>query len=352
MDMENPNLRHIVAESHIPFLKGVFESAGIAVSYLAPDEFTPESVRDADALIIRTRTRCDASLLESSRCRMVATATIGTDHIDLHWCSTRGIKVANAPGCNAPAVAQYVAGCIASWFSPSDFKSLKLGIIGVGHVGTIVDRWARSLGLTTMLCDPPRAAVESGHFHNLTDIASQADIITFHTPLTSYPEPWPTRHMFDSELASQLRGNQYLINSARGPVTDTLALISSLNRGMLLGTAIDCWENEPRINSMLLTSADIATPHIAGYSLQGKIRATQMAIDSICHHFKIGPLHNTAPIELNPVPAGITPDDAIEASARLYSDTEALRSEPTEFERLRNTYDLRIEPQQLSIPRH
>ena len=174
----------IIVEKNIPYIQGLLEPFG-TVEYLSANEITADTVRDADALFVRTRTKCNAALLEGSRVKFIATATIGTDHIDLPYCREKGITVRNAPGCNAPAVAQYVFATIARWMEgkPMSPRELTLGVIGVGNVGKIIVRWARNLGFNVLECDPPRQRAEGGSFVSLDEIARTADIITFHTPL-------------------------------------------------------------------------------------------------------------------------------------------------------------------------
>lgn len=327
-----------IVEANIPFIRGLLEPF-TDVCYLAPEQITPEAVRQADALITRTRTRCDSALLDGSQCRFIATATIGTDHIDVAYCADRGITVANAPGCNAPAVAQYVLATILSRYP--DPAGLTVGVVGVGHVGSIVARWAEGLGCRVMPCDPPRAHAEgSGRFVSLDAIAAEADVITFHTPMTRIGR-WPTYHMADRAFFASLRHRPLVINSARGPVADTAALLSALEAGTVGDAAIDCWENEPDISRSLLERAFVATPHIAGYSLEGKKRATQMAVDAFCRHFGF-----PAVTMADPAPAGC-PDapsaDAILASYTPAADTRALKADPSAFEALRNGYSLRHE---------
>lgn len=314
----------IIIESHIPFARGVAEAAGHTVRYLPPGEITPAAVSRADALVVRTRTHCDKTLLDGSRVRYIATATIGTDHIDLDYCRLHGIRVDNAPGCNAPAVAQYVLSVIGR-LRPGGIKCL--GIIGVGHVGTVVDRWARVNGIRTMLCDPPRAAAEGlDGFHTLGQIAAACDAITLHVPLDD-----TTRHMVDHRLLQSIAPGTLLVNAARGAVCDTGAML----RNPHIDYAIDCWEDEPDISRHLLHRAVIATPHIAGYSLEGKRRATAMVLRAI---------DPTIDTPLDPV-AQAPALTSIVASYDPMADTLALRHDPTAFETLRNTYNLRHEPQ-------
>lgn len=344
MALENKHLT-VVVESHIPFIHGVMERNGLNVRYLDPSQFTPDAISDADALVVRTRTRCDGALLSAAtNCSLIATATIGTDHIDIPWCEAHGIEVANAPGCNAPAVAQYVVGSLAAMYGIDRLHEITLGVVGVGHVGTIVVRWARSLGVRVLECDPPRQQAEGlADFVDYKTIARQCDAITFHTPLTHGGTPWPTARIFDLEFAPHLKGGQLMINSARGPLATAEKILECLDDGRLAATVIDCWPDEPNISSELLKRALIATPHIAGYSAEGKIRATQMALNAVGEHFNLPPMAADAPYLPSPVPEGVTPEYASKAARRLLADTDALRRAPQAFEALRNTYDLRRE---------
>lgn len=313
---------YIIIESHIPFAQGVMERMGHRVSYLPPEAIDRESVRHADALVVRTRTRCDGSLLAGSSVRHIATATIGLDHIDLDYCRLHGIKVTNAPGCNAPAVAQYVLSTVGR-LRP-DVK--RLGIVGVGHVGGIVDRWAAANGMRTMLCDPPRALAEGNTgFYSLDEIAAECDVVTFHVPLDA-----TTRHMIDRRWLEMLSPGSLVINASRGGVASTQALLDNPQ----LDYAIDCWEGEPTISPLLLQRALVATPHIAGYSLQGKQRATAMALKAIDTDIAIE------------CPA-VSPSPSLEAIIQSYdplADTARLRQQPLDFEKLRNRYSFRPEP--------
>lgn len=339
----------IAVENHIPYIKGILEPFA-EVLYLPAEGFTRAIVDDVDAVVVRTRTRCDERLLGDGRCRFVATATIGTDHIDLGYCRDSGITVANAPGCNAPAVAQYVHATIALFLRQSGSlrpEELTLGIIGVGHVGSIVERWARMLGYRVLLCDPPRARLEGdSRFVELGEIAAKADVITFHTPLTTVG-PDATYHICDEDFVRSLTRCKLLINSARGPVTDTKALISALDDGRVGNVAIDCWEHEPCISTELLGSAFVATPHIAGYSAEGKMRATSMVVDAINKHFGwdvIAPKPSTPLLGAEHVTA-----DGILSSYNPMTDTAALKALAASgnlasgFESLRNHYNLRHE---------
>lgn len=328
----------IIIEKNIPFIKGMLDNVA-EVSYLAPDEINAAAMRDADALVTRTRTRCDASLLDGSKCRFIATATIGTDHIDLDYCRSHGITVKNAPGCNAPAVAQYVFAVIAKLRGLD--TGFTLGVVGAGHVGSIIVNWAKEMGITTLVCDPPRADAEGKEgFTDIEEIARKCDVITFHTPMTRDGK-YPTFHLLDRNLVDKMERKPLIINSARGPVTDTQALLYGLHSGKIGFAAIDCWENEPGISPELLDLAAVATPHIAGYSREGKIRATRMSLDSLTSYFGLPKVEMA-----EKVPEGAATGVTLASVASSYNpldDTEALKSSPESFEKLRNTYNYRDE---------
>lgn len=333
--------RVVVAESHIPYLEPLGRVEGVELRRLHPDDITPAAVADADALIVRTRTRCDASLLEGSKVKLVGTATIGTDHIDAAWCRAHGIDTVSAPGCNAPAVAQYVFASIAALIGSADPKSLTIGVVGVGHVGSIVERWTRGLGMTVLPCDPPRQRAEGGKkWVSLAEIAERADIITFHTPLTREGKD-ATYHLADDSFFESLRRKPIVINAARGAVADTEAWLRAIDAGLCGRAVVDCWEGEPAIDLRLLEAAAIATPHIAGYSDAGKMRASQAMADAVCSQFGL-PHVDLCPAGVPAVPETITLAQAA-ASYDPTTDTAALRAAPTAFEALRNHYALRPE---------
>lgn len=328
----------IIVERNVPFLEAL--DAHADVLRLPYTDITPDTVRHADALVVRTRNRCDAGLLAGSSVQFIATATIGTDHIDLPWCAAHGIEAVNAPGCNAPAVAQYVFSSLMRVIN-RPILSYTIGIVGVGHVGSIVERWARGLGMRVLLCDPPRQHAEEGDkWVSLADIAAEADIITFHTPLI-YKGHDATYHMADESFFNSLRRAPIIINSARGPIVDNAVWAEALEAGQCGKAIVDCWENEPQLNSRLLQRATIATPHIAGYSIEGKRRASQMALDALCRHFGLPALRIAG--EQPPAPARtITAATALNGYDPLV-DTQVLKADPAAFESLRNNYRLRPE---------
>lgn len=338
-----------IVDKYVPFISGVLEPYG-EVSYLEPEEITPEAVREADALIVRTRTRVDQHLLGDSKCRFVATATIGMDHIDTEWCSENGITAVNAPGCNAPAVAQYVLSAIARLTDkkPAD---ITLAVVGVGNVGSIVAKWAEGLGMKVLPVDPPRQEREGGEeWYSLADAARLADVITFHTPLVKNG-PYPTFHLADADFFRSLAKKPVIINSSRGSVVDNRAWSEAIDSGLVGASAVDVWENEPDINLELMEKVEIATPHIAGYSVDGKIRATQMVLDALGRHFGIPELKATTrtPVEM---PVRINISDT-KKSYNPMADTQMMRGAmasvgtPSDkkkvFENLRDSYHLRKE---------
>lgn len=336
--MENFRLNFVI-ERNVPFIAGLLEPYA-NITYLAADEFTPATVKDADALIVRTRTHCDAALLAKSKCRFIGTATIGTDHIDSQWCEANGITVINAPGCNAPAVAQYVFGSIMQ-VANRPLNQYTIGIVGVGHVGSIVERWAKGLGMNVMVCDPPRMRAEGGdHWSSLSEIAEKADIITFHTPLIREGDD-ATYHIADDNFFASLRRSPVIINSARGAICDTDALIRAIDNGWVSAAVVDCWEGEPDISLELLKRAAIATPHIAGYSHDGKVRATQMILDAITTFFYL-PRVTTSAATPKAVARTVKPLTIAESYNPLV-DTIALKNDPSTFEALRNNYRYRSE---------
>ncbi len=336
--MPNSNIRLII-ERNIPYVAGLLDDYA-TVRYLAPEDITPKAVRDTDGLMIRTRTKCNAELLAKSDVKLIATATIGTDHIDLDYCRDHSITVVNAPGCNAPAVAQYVFATLLNVIN-RPLQSYTLGIVGVGHVGSIVERWAKALDMKVLCCDPLRQEAEGGDdWVDLDTIAREADIITFHTPLTR-EGGHPTYHIANEAFFNSLRRAPIIINSARGEIVDTPALIAARDAGKVGGMIIDCWEHEPDIDRELLRRADIATPHIAGYSQEGKIRASQVALDALTTFFMTPRVTVDQPMP--PAPAQSVNIRGILLTYDPMPEVIKLKEHPEDFEKIRNTYPLRHE---------
>ena len=336
-----------VVDDKIPYIREALSAMGVEAVYLPGSEITPAVVHDADALIVRTRTQCDAALLDGSRVQFIATATIGYDHIDTDYCATHGICWTNAPGCNAASVCQYVQSALLLLQCEQGITlpGATLGVVGVGHVGTLVVEMARSWGMRVLCCDPPRAARGEQGFVSLDTIAHEADIITLHTPLTK-AAPYPTFHLADKAFFHSLQRKPYFINTSRGETTDTAALLQALENGTIAGCIIDVWEHEPHIDLDLLGRCYIGTPHIAGYSADGKANATRMSLEALSRHFGLGDVPCVKP----PLPSETTihADSREEALLRIYNphtDSRVLKSSPSLFEQLRGNYPLRREEQ-------
>ena len=326
----------IVIDSAIPFIKGVLEPFAEVV-YVAGDSFTPQIVADADALIIRTRTRCNRELLDGSKVEFIATATIGFDHIDMEYCRNHGIKVTTAAGCNARGVLQWVAAVLVALSKREGFEPHErtLGIVGVGNVGKLVKHYAESWGFKVLCCDPPRQEREKLDFLQLEQLLPRVDILTLHTPLDS-----STRGMIDSKMLSLLHNNAVIINASRGEVVCSSAL---LERNITC--ALDVWENEPNIDAQLLERAFVTTPHIAGYSLQGKANATAMSVVALADHFQL-PLKGWYPPQCSPtIPMEIDWQklcQTIDNYCNLENESAPLKNGGN-FESLRNSYHYREE---------
>ena len=337
------NKMKIIADEAIPYLKGIFENE-CEVEYYPGSEITPQRVKDADALIVRTRTKCNAQLLEGSKVKVIASATIGTDHIDRAWCQSHNIALFNAPGCNSGGVLQYfltalfkclstrelwqkflnsapdatgaessaagaaaagegaAAGSVAagaadgaataSGDSAAESAPFTVGVIGVGNVGSKVAAACESLGFEVLRNDPPKErqqtlAYNSGYlrivdfkdYYSLDYLLENSDVVTLHVPLDE-----TTRGMADANFFARMKPGAIFINSSRGEVVDEAALLANLHK--LAAVVLDVWVGEPNINKELLQSAFIATPHIAGYSAEGKIKGTQMAVEAIRRYMR------------------------------------------------------------------
>lgn len=341
----------VVADQFIPFLRGRLEPF-VDIEYIHPDNFTPETIAGADALLIRTRTKCGAPLLEGSSVQMIATATIGMDQFDLPWCAANGIATFNSPGCNAPAVAQYVwSSLLHIGINP---KGTVIGVAGHGNVGSIVADWGKLLGAKVLLCDPPKAESGLPGYMSLKEVAAQADVLTLHTPLTKTGD-YPTLHMINADILASMKNGAVLVNAARGPVVDSSAVARAAARGSIR-LVTDTWEGEPdNLNPIILEKSEIATPHIAGYSLQGKQRATRMILQALSEHFHLpintDPNNKIAPneaIQVADLPAPYTPWEHITAADIMNSynpcaETAKLKADPACFEAWRDSYEFRPE---------
>lgn len=388
----------IIADEAIPYLKGIFENE-CEVEYYPGSEITPQRVKDADALIVRTRTKCNAQLLEGSKVKVIASATIGTDHIDRAWCQSHNIALFNAPGCNSGGVLQYFLTALFKCLSTRELwqkflnsapdaagaaesAPFTVGVIGVGNVGSKVAAACEGLGFEVLRNDPPKErqqtlAYNSGYlrivdfkdYYSLDYLLENSDVVTLHVPLDE-----TTRGMADASFFARMKPGAIFINSSRGEVVDEAALLANLHK--LAAVVLDVWVGEPNINKELLQSAFIATPHIAGYSAEGKIKGTQMAVEAIhrymrdngltasiaasCTH-SVGATPATtagaAPAaagtctipEEQPVPVdfrGKNIDEISQMLERIFPIQElsnALKANPHNFEEMRNNYNYRHE---------
>ncbi|MCQ2068461.1 MAG: 4-phosphoerythronate dehydrogenase [Bacteroidaceae bacterium] len=352
----------IICDSHIPFLNGVLEPYADVV-YLPGNAITRDDVLDADALIVRTRTRCDARLLEGTKVRFIATATIGFDHIDTVWCQSNGITWTNAPGCNSLSVQQYMGSLLVGMARHFNFECREktLGVVGVGNVGGKVARLAALLGFRVLLCDPPRARREgTGGFVTLDEIIERSDIITCHVPLTFEGQD-STYHLFDDSRLARMSSSQILINTSRGEVVDGKALKQVLQNRSIKAASLDVWENEPDIDPELLGLLFSGTPHIAGYSLDGKATGTAMCVQALGQFFDL-PCGNW---EVNDIPAPDQPlefsvdasvkkpqevlGDAILHTYNIMDDCSRLKADISGFERQRSEHPVRREFQAFTV---
>ena len=342
----------ILADAHIPYLRGVAEQLG-EVEYLPGNQFTREAIRDKDALIVRTVTHFGEEILTGSSVQLICSATIGYDHIDTAWCDNNNVAWRTAPGCNAASVEQYITSSLLLLAHKHGFnlQEMTIGIVGVGNVGSKVAAACRKLGMRVLLNDPPREEREGkGLFTDLDTIRREAHFITFHTPLTRTGKH-ATHHLAGEPFYEQLPMKPFIFNAARGGVTCNKSLTKALQQGTVRGAVIDCWENEPSISGELLQLVDIATPHIAGYSADGKWTATQMSIENIVRFFSLDvtPHYAAIPapeqplIDLSGVPVEAQLAHAVWHTYQPLHETSALKASPGEFYRFRSEYPLRRE---------
>jgi erythronate-4-phosphate dehydrogenase len=335
----------IVVDDKIPYIRETLAKLADEVVYLKGSEIKAEDVKDADALIVRTRTHCDERLLKDSKVQFVATATIGYDHLDTTWLEQNGIEWTNCPGCNSGSVAQYIESVLLT-LPPSTLHlpPSTLGIVGCGHVGSKVCKVGERLGMRVLVNDPPleKDIMSKGHheknihhFVSLETIEQEADIITFHVPLNE-----TTHYLADKAFFQRLKKKPVIINSSRGGVVDEQALLQALNDGTVSRAVIDTWENEPNIARTLLYESFIGTPHIAGYSADGKVNADNMVVEALCHHFHL-PLPEK--IIAPKLPADFKYTGNPLELYNVMNDSEKLKTHPELFEELRGNYPLRRE---------
>ena len=345
----------IIIDDKIPYIRGALEPFAEVV-YLPGKLTTREVVRDADALVTRTRTICNRGLLEGSSVRFIATATIGFDHIDVEFCRAAGIEWINAPGCNAESVNQYIASALFAWSARKriTLANKTIGIVGVGQVGSRIAKTCGILGMNVLLNDPPRERREgSSQFVSLSQIAQEADIITFHVPLNM--EGFDrTYHMVDAPFLESLQNKPLIINTCRGEVFESIAVQEAMGAGGLSGLILDCWEHEPEIDLGLLALANYGTPHIAGYSRDGKANGTRTSVRAVSRFFGLG-IDEWEPPGIEPPENPVIElvghkqrgesilAQAILSTYDIASDDRALRDNPEIFEQLRGDYPVRRE---------
>lgn len=353
----------IVVDRHTPLAAEAFSTVGEVVT-VETGGFTPLAVRDADAIIVRSETKVGAGLLDGSRVRFVGTTTIGTDHIDTAWLDARGIAFASAPGCNANSVCEYVLAALLHLCQKHRLRldGLTLGIVGVGNIGAKVERMAAALGMQVLVNDPPLARQTRDPKYRHLDALMMADVITIHVPLTS-TGPDATRHCFDATRMASMKRGALLLNASRGPVVVNKDLKEALRSAHLAGAVLDVWEGEPALDPELLAAVDIGTPHIAGYSYDGKTNAVKIVYDALCLSFDLNPvwsiIEDRLPRPAHPTVEVSPADMSIEKTLRaivprcydIVEDDRQLRSTlslpaekcPGAFQHLRTGYRVRRE---------
>jgi len=374
-------MKTIVAET-VMLGREAFETLG-DVEVIPDRQIGPEHLKDADALIIRSKTKVTPELIEGSPVRFIGTATAGFEHIDFQTLKNRGIGWTASPGCNAESVADYITAALLNRHTcagvPLDGKTI--GIIGVGQVGSRVAKRAKALGLRVLLNDPPRAArefpnsgrksstdwkndtpdtdlarrsPESRHcrFQSLEELLAGSDIVTLHVPLIT-EKPWPTLKMADCRFFEKMKPGSVFINASRGKVLDADALLEAQANGIIAHAVLDVWDPEPEIRADVLAAADLGTPHIAGHSLEGKLNGTIQVYRAACQFFEVEATWDPAPLlpaievpELTLDPRGKTDNEVLaEAVAAIYDiEADQLSEEDIpRFDNLRANYGVRRE---------
>lgn len=272
----------IVADENIPLLDEFFAGFG-EIRRLPGRSIDAASVVDADVLLVRSVTQVSRALLQSSPVKFVGTCTIGTDHLDIPYLAEAGVTWSSAPGCNARGVVDYVLGSLVvlAERQAANLAARTYGVIGAGQVGGRLVKVLKGLGWRVLVCDPLREAAEGGDFVSLQQVLESCDVISLHTPLEK-AGAHPTHHLLNAERLAALKPGCWLINSSRGPVVDNQALLALLNKRTDLRVVLDVWEGEPQANVELAALCQIATPHIAGYSLDGKLRGTEQIYQAYC----------------------------------------------------------------------
>ena len=345
----------IVVDKKIPFIHGVLERHADVV-YLEGREISRRDLLDADALIVRTRTKCNKELLEGTSVCFIASATIGFDHIDTAFCKAKKIFWTNAAGCNSSSVQQYIAGALVHLAEKLDLtlSERTIGVVGVGNVGSKVASLCRAIGMKVLLNDPPRERKEGPDgFVSLDAIVEESDIITLHVPLNRDGID-KTLHMGNESFFARLKRGQIIINSSRGEVVDTGALKSCRREGNLAACILDVWEHEPYVDRELLELVDIGTPHIAGYSADGKANGTSMSVQALSRFFGLDlnawvplavprPKRPTIELECRGLSQQAIFGQLVRHTYDISADDRRLKESPQTFEKQRGDYPLRRE---------
>lgn len=353
----------IVCASSVLHAREAF--SGLGTVQIVPDrEISREHLCDADALIVRSKTRVDRALLEGTSVGFVATATAGADHFDIPYLTEAGIAWSASPGCNANAVAEYVVAALVLLARKrlAPLPGRTLGIVGVGQVGSRVAEKAPLLGLRVLRNDPPLALKTGARdFLPLEALLPEADVLTLHVPLEA-TGPFPTRHLADCRLFEKLKPGAWFLNAARGAVTDSDSLQCALDHQLLSACVLDVWEKEPALPEALRRAVDFLTPHVAGYSLEGLLNGTLHCHRELCHFLEVEPSWTPDPRQLpaNPfiqIEAARHTDDEVlaellAAACPIPEDDRAWRAEMTtadpaelrrRFDRFRKNYGDRRE---------
>jgi len=337
----------IICSTNIPYAEEAFRPLG-DLTILSPKEITADCVRDADVLVIRSTLRVNRALLEGSRVRFVGTATIGTDHMDLAYLDQAGIIWCAAPGCNANSVSEYITAALLCLGQRHGFtlEGKTIGVVGVGNVGRLVVRKAQALGLRVLQNDPPRRAAENDPvFLPLEQLLAEADILTLHVPLTKIG-PYPTWHLADRHFFERVKPGVIWLNAARGAAMDSDAFLAANSltagaAGKVAYAVLDTWEGEPVFRTDVLAKADIATPHIAGHSFEGKVMGTVMVYHALCRFLGIEPtwtLEGRLPLE-DRLPAPLVPE--------IRLDPAGLGEEAALWQIVRPVYDIEADDRRL-----
>jgi erythronate-4-phosphate dehydrogenase len=341
----------IVADRNIALVEEAFAPLGEVIA-LPAHELTRDAVRDADLVLVRSTVKVGPALLDGSRARFVATATIGIDHLDTAWLEARGIRWASAPGSNAASVVQWFAAALLALAARHDRDPgrLRIGVVGVGQVGRRIERLAQALGgPPPLLCDPPRARAEGyDGFVPLDALLRYSELVTLHVPLERGGDP--TFHLLDDDRLRLVTPGALIVNASRGEVIDSPALAAALDEKRVAGTALDVWEHEPDPDPALIARATVATPHIAGHSWDGKVEGTRMIYAAACAFLGRAPAWQPS---LEPAPPLVLDThnkstaqivlEAVRGHYALADDDELLRNNPKQFRAYRQAYPIRRE---------